>query len=248
MTIETLLVGGFITLTVKHFCDWVVGTDTSSFIRIRMFPPSIGVLRNVNNYVVITRFCETIHSALGNGWSGGLKLIGAPQGAGKSTIVLKEAKRFIEERCSCQSAVVVIKSLGVNCIHDALRIRPQDEVSDFVAERTIIIIHQADLRVKNMEALENYIVSIATDSYNSNKFCILMCMSTPETFRTVLTYNGGQKISKLCRPSELKWNANQLEVLINSSFPGWSEEGKRKLLKMILIKNTIKSVAVTVFS
>jgi hypothetical protein len=236
MTLETLLVGGFITLTVKHFCDWVVGTDAASVIRIRMFPPSIGTLKNVHdkNYVVITEFCETIHCALGDGWSGGLKLIGAPQGAGKSTIVLKEAKRFIEERCFCQNAVVVIKSLGVNCIHDALRIRPQDEVSDFVAERTIIIIHQADLRVANMEALSNYIVSIATDSYNSDKFCILMCMSTPETFRQVLTYNGGQKISMLCQPSELKWDANKLEMLINSSFPEWSKEGKRELLEITL--------------
>jgi hypothetical protein len=120
----TVLLTGFITLTVKYFYDCVVGTDAMRIIQIRMFPPSIGILKNVddNNYVVITEFCDTISSALGDGWSGGLKLIGAPQGAGKSTIVLKEARRFIEERCFCQNAVVVILSLTVNCIHDALKI------------------------------------------------------------------------------------------------------------------------------
>ena len=97
-----------------------------------------------------------------------------------------------------------------------------------------MIIHQADLKVANMEALQNYIVSIATDSYNSDKFCILMCMSTTETFRQVLTCNGGQKVSMLCQPSELKWNANQLEVLIDSSFPEWSKDGKRELLQLTI--------------
>ena len=42
------------------------------------------------------------------------------------------------------------------------------------------------------------------------------------------------KISMLCQPSELKWNANQLEMLINSSFPEWSKEGKRELLEITL--------------
>jgi hypothetical protein len=85
-----------------------------------------------------------------------------------------------------------------------------------------------------MEALQNYIVSMATDSYNSDKFCILLSMSTPETFRQVLTYNRGQKISTPCQPSELKWNANQLEVLIDSSFPEWSKDGKRELLQLTI--------------
>jgi hypothetical protein len=144
----TVLLTGFITLTIKYFYDCVVGTDAMRIIQIRMFPPSVGILKNVvdNKYVVITEFCDTVSSALGDGWSGGLKLIGAPQGAGKLTIVLKEAKRFIEERCFCQNAVVVILSLTVNCIHDALKIRPNDAVSDFVAKRTIIIIHQANLK------------------------------------------------------------------------------------------------------
>jgi hypothetical protein len=59
-------------------------------------------------------------------------------------------------------------------------------------------------------------------------------MSTPETFREVLTYNGGQKLSMLCQPSELQWNANQLEALIGSSFPKWSDDGKKELLQLTI--------------
>lgn len=201
-----------------------------------MFPPSISTVKNIddNNYVVIPELRERIHNLLDSGWSGGLKLIGAPRGDGKSTIVLKEVKRFMQERCFCQNAVVDIKSLGANCIQEALQIRPHCEVSDFVAERTIITIHQADLKVANVEDLENYIISIATDSYNSDKYCILMCMSTPETFRQVLTFNGGQKISSLRQPSELKWNPTKLEVLIDSSFPEWSKDGKKALLELVI--------------
>jgi hypothetical protein len=38
----------------------------------------------------------------------------------------------------------------------------------------------------------------------------------------------------LCQPSELKWNANQLEVLIDSSFPEWSKDGNRELLQLTI--------------
>jgi hypothetical protein len=90
----TSLAGRLITLTVKYVFDWLVGTEAAPGMRIIMFPPSIDAVKNVedNNNVVITESCDTIQCALGDGWSGGLKLIGAPQGAGKSTIVLKEAK------------------------------------------------------------------------------------------------------------------------------------------------------------
>ena len=163
-----------------------------------------------------------------------MKEIGAPRGAGKSTIVLKELKRFVAERCISQNSVVIINSLRVNCIHDVLRIRPYKEISDFFAERTIIIILQADLIVANKEDLRDYILSIADDSYHSGKYLILMCMSRPELYREVLTYKGGQKISAVCRPSELKWNKKKLEELIDLSFPEWSDKGKNELLKLTI--------------
>ena len=59
-----------------------------------------------------------------------------------------------------------------------------------------------------------------------------MCVSKPETYNLISALNGGQKISTLCNPSSLRWNPNQLEALISSSFPGWSEGGKNELLKM----------------
>ena len=33
---------------------------------------------------------------------------------------------------------------------------------------------------------------------------------------------------------ELKWNSNQLEMLIDSSFPEWSKDGKRELLRLTI--------------
>lgn len=211
---------GLMAPRIKSFCDWVAGKNAVSGMTIV----------DGNRYVSIPKLC-----ALEYGRYRGLKVIGAHRGAGKSTIVLKELKRFVEERCINQNPVVIINSLRVNCIHDALRIRPYKKISDFVAKRTMIIIFQVDLIVANKEDLRDYILSIADDSISSGKYFILMCMSTPESYREVLTYNGGiSRISEVCEPSGLKWNKKKLEELIDLSFPEWSDKGKNELLKLTI--------------
>jgi hypothetical protein len=68
--------------------------------------------------------------------------------------------------------------------------------------------------VANLEALQNYIVSIATDSDNSVIYCIFKYISRPETFREVLTYNGGQKRCEL-KNKQIKPSPTQHDAVIN---------------------------------
>jgi hypothetical protein len=140
--------------------------------------------------------------------------------------------RFISERCSCKYTLIVIHDFVKYCIHDALRIQHTQAVSAAVSDNTIIVIHQVDMQAVDMESLRSYVVSTATDGYNSNKFCILMCLSSAETFLQVADYNSGEKLSVLCYPSEMRWSDSQLESVIGSCFPNWSVAGKKKLLEL----------------
>jgi hypothetical protein len=76
-----------------------------------------------------------------------------------------------------------------------------------------------------------YNSGILTHSYNSDKYCV--CMSTPETFREVLTYKKGQKLSMLC---QLKKKTNTKppptqRVVIIQLIPFW--KGRRLVAKIL---------------
>jgi hypothetical protein len=199
-----------------------------------MFPPSFVSLEIVDDdhYVEIPGFCEAIRRALQSRHRGGMKLIGAPVGAGKTTTVLKEVNRIASGSCCCRPTVIVLNELANYCFHDALKIPHNYGISAFVPKNTIIILHQVDHLVADVASMRNYIISIATDAYNSNKFCVLICLKSPEAFFQVATYNGGEKISILCYPSELRWSESQLQSLIDLWFPEWSIAGKMKLLEL----------------
>ena len=89
----SLIAAGFIGATVKSLCDWFLTTNAATRMRIMMFPPSDVSLKLVDDehYVEIPGLCEAIRFALQIEWNGGMKLIGAPIGAGKTTIVLKRS-------------------------------------------------------------------------------------------------------------------------------------------------------------
>jgi hypothetical protein len=125
-----------------------------------------------------------------------------------------------------------MQSIQEGSIHKALKIQPHKAISCGVAEKTIIVINQVDCGVDEIERLRSYITEIATDSYNSNKYCVLMCISKPETYFRLKTINGGEKVSRICGPSDLAWDKDQLELFIDLHFPGWSNDGKKELLEL----------------
>jgi hypothetical protein len=191
-----------------------------------------------DQYIKIPEFTQSILHSLGDGWSGGLKLIAAPAGSGKSTILLKEIVCLIGQDCFCKPfcrrQIVVIPSLMDGCIHEALKIRPDQAwsgISSHVAEKTLIIFPRVDCGVAEVQALSRYIVSMATDGYNSDRYTVFMCVSNPETFRQISEFHI-EKIYTLCEPSLLTWDSNRLKALIDSRFPAWSEGGKKRLLDL----------------
>ena len=166
---------------------------------------------------------------------GGVSVLGCPAGSGKSTYVCKYIP-LLCKRKKCQYIFLKVdcKFLLSYGLHEYLGIPQTEQISKYIPKGTVIVFDQCDLKLHHLQpGMEDYIVSIATDSRNTKLFQVIICISNSDVFaKMVMNYNNGEKICQLCLPSTMKWTPDFIKTYINKSLPHWSSNDREKLVTL----------------
>jgi len=106
-------------------------------------------------------------------------------------------------------------------------------LSDFLLQGTIIIIDQYDTKNDLTNEEEGYLTELATDSYNSRVFRIVINVSCAKTAKTILNLNGRRKVKPLCETSKIEWDASQGESYMKKRIPTIAAEDVDAILKLV---------------
>ena len=127
------------------------------------------------------------------------------------------------------------ESLRDRGIHRILGVPRAQKVSDFVPEGSTIIVDQVDWDISHLtNEMRGYLIDLATDSANNSTFRLILVVSDPDVFGTIMRLNGSEKIQDACRPRDFRWKANKVAGLIQNELPTWSGNELRKLLEALV--------------
>lgn len=192
--------------------------------------PNSPLIKLDSNHVVqplnaLYILCEQIREGLDNLNGGGVAILAAPQGSGKSTYLadalMRHYKTYPWWRQLITKKVLVLTGesyLEKNTFKMALGMDPHDEISKCVPDGSTIVIDQVDVGPESIsKGMTNFVTELATNSKNRKSFFVIIVVSNPKVYKTLLRCNGGEKVfSFLHRDSTtwLKWTKTQVNDFI----------------------------------
>jgi len=151
----------------------------------------------------------------------GLLVISAPAGTGKSTYLMKALEKMTPKRrmkiftggAYLQDFKKILSSFGMP---------DYAKLSKYLPKKSIVIIDQVDFTGAAFnDTIQANITDLATDSHNSKKYLVILCVSDADFAKRVLLCNGGEKINLAVPPVTLKWTKCDAEKFIRmKSIPG----------------------------
>jgi hypothetical protein len=144
----------------------------------------------------------------------GLLVISAPAGTGKSTYLMKALQNMTPKR---RMKIFTGGSYlqDFKKILSAFGIPGYAKLSRYLPEKSIVIIDQVDFTGAAFnETIQGNITELATDSHNSKKYLVILCVSDANFAKKVLLCNGGEKINLAVPPEILKWTRIDAENFI----------------------------------
>ena len=145
----------------------------------------------------------------------GLLVISAPAGTGKSTYLMKALQKMTTKRrmkfftggAYLQDFKKILSSFGMP---------DHAKLSTYLPKKSIVIIDQVDFTGAAFnETIQANITDLATDSHNSKKYLVILCVSDAKFAKKVLLCNGGEKINLVVPPVKLKWTKCDAEKFIS---------------------------------
>ena len=168
---------------------------------------------------------EQIRQGLDNLNGGGVAILAAPQGSGKSTYLadalMKHYKTYPWWRQLITKKVLVLT--GESCLEKLtfkrlLGMDPHDEVSKCVPDGSTIVIDQVDVGPAFIStSMTNFVTELATNSKNRKSYFVIIVVSNSEVYKTLLRCNGGEKVFSFLQhdnTSWLKWTPPQVKEFI----------------------------------
>ena len=171
---------------------------------------------------------------------GGVYLVAGPPGSGKSTYLMK-AVEAAKAECGASLKFMyfsVGESLGLLSqfgLHNRMGIPRDRPLYKYLSVGTVIIIDQLDMNILLDEKTRSYIRGLATDSRNSKRYSVMMCVSNYCVYREILDLNGQEKISAVFpNPLSLQWSESQMTLFISKTLGCWTPEDQKELVALCL--------------
>lgn len=239
VTIATYFVAAFVGASAKFVFDQAMNSkcmrrrNAATVVR-EMSALENGLINlNPSNVIPFESIEEEIAYALNESVNGGMWIFGTPSGTGKSTYLDKCIKKF---RAENPGRYVVLFHTGIAILtngglHAHFGVPQNESLSGYIPQGTIIVIDQVDCFKENISLqTKDYILQLATTSYNSKSFSIIVSVSKPSVMMELLKLNGYEKIRDLCDPLFAKWTDVEARAYVNKLFQSWSEHEKNELI------------------
>lgn len=151
---------------------------------------------------------------------GGVCVIAAPPGAGKTTHLLKCLRRRNTAR------VVYLTALNWACLERAFGNVRGRSFADLIPRGTLLVIDQLDdaSTVLSAEEEKDLLVQLATESCNWGTFVVVVCVSKADVASTVLSLNGAEKFQLIMDPFQFQWSANKMATYLEGQLPDWDQQ------------------------
>jgi hypothetical protein len=139
-------------------------------------------------------------------------------------------------------------------LNDALDLDPDSDYSPFLPPAvpgiyspppTCIFIDQFDHMFSHPDA-ESFVVGLAEESRLTKRFSVIVSVTNPANARTILKWNGGEKIKLVGDPDVGCWNKNHVSALVQQ-LPLRDDE-REKLVELGSIAKTPGFVLETAFA
>ena len=237
------LLSGIAVSTGKAIVDYIGGLDCC--IRLRCRCTLAGddiddsILVGESHFVPYQSAVEQLKTKLMNR-RGGVYVVAGPPGSGKSTYLMK-AIEAAKAECGASLKFMyfgVGETLGLLTnfgLHNRIGIPRDRPLSKYLSVGTVIIIDQLEINVLLDEKTRSYIRGLATDSRNSNRYSVMMCVSNYCVYKEILQLNGGEKISAVFpNPLSLQWSEAQMTLFISKTLLCWTLEDQKELVALCL--------------
>ena len=222
------------------------------FFSATKFTKYLGLLLPKNKLIKITstiipfpEVTDEIVTAIGD-TDGGVWIIGAPGGSGKSTY-LKVAIKQIEQKTTGSTILYYeggSKLLVDYGLHKLLGINPLHMLSEHLSSGTIIILDQIDMSLGELtDKIKSYIIELATNGRNSKKINFILIVSVVEVYDAMLLLNGRDKIVPMFVSKErMKWDFDKMQAYVDGMLSMWTEEDRKVLAMLCVPSNSVGTV------
>lgn len=181
---------------------------------------------------------ESLMAGLERTSIGGVFVLGAPGGSGKTTYLNKSIIQYQGSTCCNynKNPVKVIHFVGEafngTTLRKKLHVPEGGRLTDFLPQHSWIVIDQFDLAPQEITPeMKTFIVAIAAESRNNRRFSVILAMSNPESIQIVLQLNNMDKISPfLCHPNLFKFSEDEMNEFTENMFPSLTLDQKEKVV------------------
>lgn len=178
----------------------------------------------VDNHSLVTQLERILQSDIG-----GLFVLGAPCGSGKTTYLGKAIEKFQSEYSSRK--VYYLNGISEDTF-SALGV-PDGRFSEFLPSGSVVILDQAESTIDPSPKVFNLLIQLAVQSRNSKVFHTIIAVSSPSLMEKILELNGGEKIYSIAPTSLLKWDEKKQLELAEKLLPQWSPETRQSLVNKV---------------
>lgn len=161
---------------------------------------------------------------------GGLFVLGAPCGSGKTTYLNKAIENFQKKNLSRK--LYYLNGISEETF-ESLDVPSGKRFSEFLPSGSVIIIDQAESKDDPSPKVFNLLIQLAVQSRNSKRFHTIIVVSSFKLMGDILNLNGGEKIYSVASTALLKWDEDRQLEFAKKLLPNWSSENQKALVAKV---------------
>ena len=162
---------------------------------------------------------------------GGIRVIAAPPGSGKTTYVRGYVNKFIEDGGSVKMFESELENKSDFYIRfgDAER---RFDLFDVLPRRSAIVIDQLEHFRELPTEIESLLCHLAYESRRTAECNVIVMLSNTVLAHKVLELNGLDKIKSGGKACDFEWDNHQVKAFVEEGCKGWIQKDKEELIRL----------------
>lgn len=207
-------------------------SKTGTKLRLKYFrtkPVPVVTLNNIP-YVENSSAMKLIKNGF-ESKDGGIKVLYAPTGSGKTTCLAKLAKAYQNQGKNVEFISCAATKLH---LYECLSIPKMSyNLSEVIPDGSVIILDQMECPVYGDE-LKSMLREVAFDSRKIKNYVVIVSVSDKDIAEKILSLNGNDKFTALGDSEDFRWSEVHVTAYVDQSlqYKSWSEADKHRLVEL----------------